>query len=114
MRGGRTATAARASSANLLAGRRRVGSLVGYEHITETPHRLNITRRRWIRFDELAQPRHLHVDGAIEHIVVASAGKEHQFFTSQRLPGVAREHLEQTELAGRQCNCLTAAPQLSR
>src|SRR6266853_4489280 len=114
MRGGRTATAAKVSSDDLVAGRRGVGSLVGHEHVTEAPYRLDVTRRRRIRFDQLAQPRYLNIDGAIEHIVVASAGKQHQLFTGQRLPGMTCEHLEQTKLAGRQGNGLTATHQLTR
>src|SRR6266853_609062 len=103
MRGGRTATAAKVSSDDLVAGRRGVGSLVGHEHVTEAPYRLDVTRRRRIRFDQLAQPRYLNIDGAIEHIVVASAGKQHQLFTGHRLPARPARAARSDGEAPREC-----------
>ncbi len=78
-----------------LSGRRR-GSrnrVVGRdEHVAEAPHGLQVARVRRIGLDQLAQPRYLNVDRAIEHVVVASTREQHQLLAGKRLPRMLREH----------------------
>src|SRR5690606_28077542 len=74
----------------------------GDEDITEPPDGLDVQRRRWIGFDQLAQARDLHVEAAVEDFVFAAARQFHQLFARQRLTCMAREHLEHREFAGGQ------------
>src|SRR6516165_6521930 len=104
MQGARTASAARASSGTRGgAGRRNVARrLVRNEHVAEPPDGLYVSRCRGVGFNELAQSRDLHVDGAIEHVVIASAREQHELFARQWLAWMRRQHFEQAEFAGGQ------------
>src|SRR5947208_8207122 len=79
-------------------------AIVGHEDVAESPHRLDVARIRGIGLDQLAQSRHLHVDGAIEEIRVASARKHHELLARERLPGMAYEYLDERELSGGEMN----------
>ena len=52
-----------------------------------------------IGFDELAQPRDLDVEAAVEGAVFAPAGQQHQLLARQGLAGMAGERLEHREFA---------------
>src|SRR5580698_10148166 len=75
------------------------GRAVGDEHVTETPDGLNEAGAARVGFDQLAQTRDLHVEAAVEHLVLAAARQFHQLFARQRLARMAGEHLEHRELA---------------
>jgi len=47
------------------------------------PHGLDEARCRGILLNELAQPRHLHVQASVEGLEVAAAGQLRQFFARQ-------------------------------
>src|SRR5439155_22319705 len=64
------------------------GLVVRHEHITEAPDRLDIARVGGVGLDQLAQPGHLDVDGAIEYIVVATAREQRELLACQRLARV--------------------------
>ena len=86
--------------------RGRAGGLaarrVGHVHVAESPHRLDVARIRGIGLDQLAQPRHLHVDRAVEDLVIAAARQHHQLLARERLARMLREHPQQREFAGGQ------------
>src|SRR5438132_10954176 len=63
------------------------------EDVAQAPDRLNEARLGRIRFDQLAQPRDLHVQAAIERLVLAAAGHLHQLLARQRNLRKACEHL---------------------
>ena len=67
-----------------------------------------------VGLDELAQSRHLHVDRAVEHLVVTAAREQHQLFARKRLPRMAREHLDQRKLSGRERLHLAVALERAR
>src|SRR5689334_14181298 len=73
---------------------------VRYEHVAEAPDRLDMLGVRRIVLDDLAQPRDLHVDRAVEHLVLAAARELHQLVARERLARVLDQHLEHRELAG--------------
>ncbi len=87
------------------------GLVVRHEHVAEPPHRLDVAGVRGIGFDQLAQPRHLHVDRPVEHVVVAPARQEGQLLARERLPRMLDEDLHQRELAGREMDRRVAAGQ---
>src|SRR5450830_313814 len=78
------------------------------EDVAQSPDRLDIQGIGRIRFNQLAQARDLHVQAAVEYLVLAPARKFHQLFTRQRLPRMPRKHLEHGKLASRQCDALAA------
>src|SRR3954462_8232009 len=69
---------------------------------------------RRVLLDDLAQARDLHVDRAVEHLVLAAAGELHQLVARQRLARVLHEHLEDRELAGRERDALALARKSAR
>ena len=58
---------------------------VGHEHVAEAPDRLDVGGLGGIGLDQLAKPRYLHIDRAVEDFVLAAAGEFHQFVARQRL-----------------------------
>ena len=93
-------------------GVRRV--VVRHEDVAESPDRLDVARIGRVGLDQLAQPRHLHVDRAVEHVVVAAAGEERQLLARQRLARVLREHLDERELARREVDRRVAVDERAR
>ena len=85
---GQSVTRAAAVAARGRRCRRRV--VVGNEHVAEAPDGLDVARIRGIGLDQLAQPRHLHVDRAVEHLVIAAAREQHQLFARERLARMLR------------------------
>ena len=90
------------------------GVVVRHEHVAEAPHGLDVAGVGGIGLDQLAQPRHLDVDRAIEHVVVAPAREQRQLLARERLPRMLDEHLHQRELAGRQVDRRVAVDQRAR
>src|SRR3954465_5783320 len=72
----------------------------GDEHVAEAPDRLDVLRMRRILLDDLAQARDLHVDRAVEDLVLAPGSELHQLVARERLPRVLDQHLEHREFAG--------------
>jgi hypothetical protein len=70
--------------------------------------------RSRVGLDQLAQPRYLDVDRAVEHVVIAAAREERQLLPRERLPRMLDEDLDQRELAGRQMDRRIAAGQAAR
>src|SRR5205814_7701913 len=57
----------------------------GNEDIAEAPDRLDVLRVRRVVLDDLAQARDLHVDRAVEHLVLAAARELHQLVARQQI-----------------------------
>src|SRR5689334_21402278 len=95
----------------------RLGSFavgVRYEHVAETPDRLDVLGVRRIVLDDLAQARDLHVDRAVEHLVLAAAREFHQLVARERLARMLDQHLEHRELAGGERHALALAGEGAR
>ena len=64
--------------------------------------------------DDLAQPRDLHVDRAVEHAVFAAARELHQLVARQRGARMLHQHFEHRVFAGRQGDLLAFAREAAR
>src|SRR5438876_10827302 len=91
-----------------------VRRIVRDEDVAEAPDRLDVLRMRRIVLDDLAQPRDLHVDRAVEHLVLAAARELHQLVARERLARVLHQHLEDGELAGGERDALALPGERAR
>src|SRR5438105_1599851 len=64
---------------------------------------------RRIVLHDLAQPRDLYVDRAVEHLVFAPAGELHQLVARERLARMLHQDFEHRELAGSERHALPLA-----
>ena len=73
---------------------------VGHEDVAQPPDRLDEDRLGGVGLDQLAQPRDLDVQAAVEGFVFAAPGQFHELVARQRDLGVTGEDLEHGEFAG--------------
>src|SRR5512135_2446544 len=76
------------------------GLAVRNEHVPKSPDGLDVARLRGVGLDDLPQARDLHVEAAVERLVLAAARHLHELLARQRDARVPRECLEHRELAG--------------
>ncbi len=86
---------------------------VWHENVAHAPDRLDIARLGRIGFDQAAQTRDLHIDGALQGIPFTTTGKVHQLVAGQGFTGVLHQRLEHCELTGGEHMHLVALLQLA-
>ena len=110
-----TTTAAKGTLRSRVIGSGRRGrAAIRHEHVAEAPYRLNVAWVRRIQFDQLSQSGNLHVDGAIEHFIFATARQFHELVARKRCARMRHQHLEQGEFASGERHGLAFTSQRAR
>src|SRR5262245_50647603 len=82
------------------------------EFIADAIDRLDIQRPCRVRLDLLAQIHHMHIDGALEPLVVEAEHLLQQLQPAERAPRLLDQRLQQLELLGRQAQRRPGQPSL--
>src|SRR5690606_7707013 len=84
-----------------------------HEDVANSPDSLDVARLGRIGFEQTAQARDLHIDGAFQRIPFTTAGQLHELVAGQGHPWMVHQRLEYGELTGCQHMHFIAALELA-
>src|SRR5438067_101536 len=75
---------------------------------SDAAHRLDALGAARVVAELLAEPRDVHVDGAVERILGVALGELHQLLAAEHAAGALGEHVEERELVAGEVEALAA------